>query len=78
MAADVLRPVYERTQGRDGYVSLEVAPDLAHDLERTLTSAYHLWSAVKCPNVMIKVPGDGPSMVDPRGDEPANSRHNIR
>ena len=57
MAADVLRPVYERTQGRDGYVSLEVAPDLAHDLERTLTSAHHLWSAVERPNVMIKVPG---------------------
>jgi transaldolase len=57
MAADVLRPIYERTQGRDGYVSLEVAPDLAHDLERTLTSAHHLWSAVERPNVMIKVPG---------------------
>jgi transaldolase len=57
MAADVLRPVYERTQGRDGYVSLEVAPDLAHDLERTLTGAQRLWSAVQRPNVMIKVPG---------------------
>jgi transaldolase len=57
MAADVLRPVYERTQGRDGYVSLEVAPDLAHDLERTLTGAHRLWSAVQRPNVMIKVPG---------------------
>ena len=57
MAADVLRPVYERTQGRDGYVSLEVPPDLAHDLERTLTSAHRLWSAVQRPNVMIKVPG---------------------
>lgn len=54
MAADVPRPVYERTQGGDGYVSLEVAPDLAHDLERTLTSAHHPWSAVERPNVMIK------------------------
>jgi transaldolase len=57
MAADVLRPVYERTQGRDGYVSLEVAPDLAYDLERTLTGAQRLWSAVQRPNAMIKVPG---------------------
>src|ERR1700675_4474740 len=57
MAADVLRPVYDRTQGRDGYVSLEVSPDLAYSIERTVVSGQHLWTAVERPNVMIKVPG---------------------
>jgi transaldolase len=56
-AADVLRPVYERTAGGDGYVSLEVPPDLAYSVERTVAAAHHLWSAVARPNVMIKVPG---------------------
>jgi transaldolase/glucose-6-phosphate isomerase len=55
-AADVLRPVYDRTGARDGYVSLEVAPDLAHDTDGTLAEARHLWRAVARPNVMIKVP----------------------
>jgi transaldolase len=57
MAADVLRSVYDRTQGRDGYVSLEVPPDLAYSTERTVASGKHLWTAVQRPNVMIKVPG---------------------
>ena len=57
MAADVLRPVYERTQGRDGYVSLEVPPDLAFSVERTVSTAHRLHQAVSRPNVMIKVPG---------------------
>jgi transaldolase len=56
-AADVLRPVYDRTQGRDGYVSLEVPPDLAYDVERTVVSAERLWASVGRPNAMIKVPG---------------------
>lgn len=56
-AADVLRPVYDRTHGRDGYVSLEVAPDLAYNVERTVASAERLWAAVRRPNAMIKVPG---------------------
>jgi transaldolase/glucose-6-phosphate isomerase len=55
-AADVLRPVYDRTGSRDGYVSLEVAPDLAHDTEGTLAEARQLWHTVARPNVMIKVP----------------------
>jgi transaldolase / glucose-6-phosphate isomerase len=55
-AADVLRSVYERTGSRDGYVSLEVAPDLANDTEGTLAEARLLWQAVARPNVMIKVP----------------------
>jgi transaldolase/glucose-6-phosphate isomerase len=56
-AADVLSPVYRGTSGRDGYVSLEVAPDLAHDMHGTIDAARRLWSAVARPNVMIKVPG---------------------
>jgi len=55
-AADVLRPVYERSQGRDGYVSLEVSPKLAHDTRRTLEEARRLWRIVGHPNLMIKVP----------------------
>jgi transaldolase len=56
-AADVLRPVYDRTQGKDGYVSIEVAPDLAYSVDKTIASARHLWSVVNRPNVMVKVPG---------------------
>src|SRR5436305_4140876 len=55
-AADVMRPVYEQTARRDGYVSLEVSPYLARDTEGTLAEARRLWSAVARPNVMIKVP----------------------
>ena len=56
-AADLLRPVYERTQKRDGYVSLEVSPELARDTEGTIAEARRLWRAVNRPNIMIKVPG---------------------
>jgi len=56
-AADTLRPVYERTNGADGYVSLEVPPDLAFDAPGTVHMAHQLWKAVDRRNVMIKVPG---------------------
>ncbi|MBI4376350.1 MAG: transaldolase [Elusimicrobia bacterium] len=55
-AADALWPVYERTQGIDGYVSLEVSPLLAHDALGTVQEAYRLWRAASRPNLMIKVP----------------------
>ena len=55
-AADVLRSVYDRTGSHDGYVSLEVSPDLANDTNGTLAEARQLWKAVARPNVMIKVP----------------------
>ena len=55
-AADVLRSLYDSTSGRDGYVSLEVAPDLANNTDGTLKEARLLWKAVARPNVMIKVP----------------------
>jgi transaldolase len=57
MAADVLRSVYDATNGDDGYVSLEVSPHLAHDTEATIQEAKRLRAAVNRPNVMIKVPG---------------------
>ena len=56
-AADVLRPVYARTNRRDGYVSLEVAPYLAHKTQDTIDEALRLWKTVDRPNVMIKIPG---------------------
>jgi transaldolase len=56
LACDVLRPVYDETGGKDGYVSLEVAPRLAHDTEGTLEQARQYWDLVDRPNVMIKIP----------------------
>jgi transaldolase/glucose-6-phosphate isomerase len=55
-AADVLRPVYEETQGRDGYISLECSPYLADNTEGTVGEALRLWAAVERPNLMVKVP----------------------
>jgi transaldolase len=55
-AADEFRPVYESTDGSDGYVSLEVNPHLAHDTHGTMEEARRLWAALKRPNVFIKVP----------------------
>ncbi|MEJ0070563.1 MAG: transaldolase [Pseudomonadota bacterium] len=55
-AADVLHPVYEATQGRDGYISLECSPYLANDTAATLGEALRLWAAVERPNLMVKVP----------------------
>jgi transaldolase len=57
MAADVFRPVYNRTHGGDGYVSLEVSPRLAHDTVETMKEAHRLWKSVERPNLMVKVPG---------------------
>jgi transaldolase len=56
-AADVFRPVYEETDGDDGYVSIEVSPELARDTEGSIAEARRLWWAVGRPNVMIKIPG---------------------
>jgi len=55
-AADILRPVYERTAGLDGYVSLEVSPELAHDTAATVDEARRLFAALGRPNILIKVP----------------------
>ncbi len=55
-AADVLRPVYEQTKRRDGYVSLEVSPQLAHNTQGTIEEARRLWQTVGRDNLMVKVP----------------------
>lgn len=57
LAADVLRPVYDRTSGRDGYVSFEVAPDLAADSAGTIEYARRVHREIGRENILIKVPG---------------------
>ena len=56
-ACDLFRRVYDETRGLDGYVSLEVSPNVANDAEGTIREARRLWALVDRPNVMIKVPG---------------------
>jgi len=56
-ACDLFRPVYEETNGQDGFVSIEVSPHLAFNVEGTITEALHLREAVDRANVMIKIPG---------------------
>ena len=57
LAADVLAGVHESTGGKDGFVSLEVEPSLAHDTEGTLNQARDLWKRVDRPNLLVKIPG---------------------
>src|SRR5919106_1178380 len=56
-ACDILRPVYDASDGEDGFVSLEVSPHLVHDTAGTMAEAWRLWHAVARPNVCIKIPG---------------------
>jgi len=56
-AADLFRPIYEETNGVDGWVSLEVSPTLAHDTASTLAAARDLFARAACPNLLIKIPG---------------------
>jgi len=56
-AAAILRPVYDSSNGRDGYVSIEVPPELAHDTERTLAEARRIFAQLNLPNIMVKIPG---------------------
>lgn len=56
-ACDIFEPVYERTGGADGFVSIEVSPSSAHNTDATVLEACRLWAMVGRPNVMIKVPG---------------------
>jgi transaldolase len=56
-ACDILRPVYDDSDGVDGFVSLEVSPHLAHDTEGTMKEARRLFQSVNRPNVLIKIPG---------------------
>jgi transaldolase/glucose-6-phosphate isomerase len=57
LAADVLRPRYDATEGRDGFVSFEVEPRLARDTAGTIEAARRLWQRIDRPNVLIKIPG---------------------
>lgn len=54
--ADLLRPIYEQSEGKDGYVSLEVSPELANDTDGTIAEAKRFWGMVERPNLMIKIP----------------------
>jgi transaldolase len=56
-AADHFRPLYDRTDGRDGFVSIEVRPALAYDTKGTIEEVRRLWKACDRPNVMVKIPG---------------------
>ena len=56
LAADALRPVYERTEGADGFISMEVSPYLANDTAATMDEAQSLWKEIARPNLMVKVP----------------------
>jgi transaldolase len=56
-ACDAFRPLYETTEGRDGFVSIEVSPELAYDTEGTVVDARRLWETVDRPNLMVKIPG---------------------
>jgi transaldolase len=56
-AADALRPIFQQTDGRDGFISFECTPDLADDTDATIAQASDLWQRLDRPNVMIKVPG---------------------
>jgi transaldolase len=57
LAADVLKPVYEKTKGIDGYVSVEVPPTISNDTEKTISEAFRYFKVIDRPNVMIKIPG---------------------
>ena len=62
-AADLFKPVYEKTQGKDGFVSLEVSPYLARDTDATIEQARTLWKKVNRKNVMIKIPGTKEGLI---------------
>ena len=56
-AADLFRPVYDRTSGEDGFISVEVSPDIAWDTAASIAEAGRLWKAIDRPNLMVKIPG---------------------
>lgn len=62
-AADIFKPVYDKTNGEDGFVSLEVSPYLARDTDATISQAKELWKRVNRKNVMIKIPGTKEGLI---------------
>jgi transaldolase len=61
-AADLLAPVYQKSEGQDGFVSIEVSPDLAYDTEKTVAEATRLFLTIGKKNILIKVPGTLPGL----------------
>ena len=61
-AADVFRPVFTKTKGKDGFVSIEVSPAVARSTKRTVDMARNLWSRTSRPNVMVKIPATRPGL----------------
>lgn len=61
-ACDVFRPLYDESNGGDGFVSIEVSPRLAHDTQGTIEEAKRLWQTVDRPNLMVKIPGTAEGM----------------
>ena len=62
-ACDLMRPIYDKTDGKDGYVSLEVDPTLAYDRERTFEQARSLAKGVERPNLLVKIPATKPGLA---------------
>jgi len=62
IALDLFAPLYEQSDGGDGYVSIEVSPQLAQDTEATLAQAEQLWARVARPNLMVKIPATAPGI----------------
>ena len=74
-AADVLRPVYDRLDGADGFVSLEVSPYLAMDTKGTIAEAERLWKDVKRQNLMVKVPATPEGSAGDRASDRRRHQH---
>jgi transaldolase / glucose-6-phosphate isomerase len=75
--ADLMRPLFDKSHGGDGFVSLEVRPDLAYDTEKTIREAQRLWDIVQRPNVMIKIPATQPGLTAIRKSIAAGININI-
>jgi transaldolase/glucose-6-phosphate isomerase len=75
--ADLLRPLFDKTHGGDGFVSLEVRPDLAYETDKTIAEAQRLWDIVHRPNVMIKIPATEPGLTAIRRSIAAGININI-
>ena len=67
MAADQLRPVFDRTHGADGFASIEISPYLAHSTQASISEARRLWDRVHRPNLMVKIPAtpEGIPAIEP-------------
>jgi len=76
-AADVFRPVFDRTGGNDGFVSIEVQPGLARDTAGSIAEAKRLWTSCNRPNVMVKIPGTSEGLEAIRASLAAGININI-